>query len=149
MGLFSAAPAAQRPVPPSAFEQSVAWGVVKWGGLQALAPWQQVGAWGEARLNADVANWPGLQRWNGVMGLNPGWIAAGSQGIPYWQLTTAVGNYPGAQRNASWSGIGTLGPITSRQATQNVTLAQLRQNGLQNTQFARDLFTIQAGGQVD
>ncbi len=130
---------------PTQLMEDTNWGQVGWRAVPVTLPPQQVGAYGEAILTQRYGFWPGLQLRNGVMGLNPGWIALGRGGVPYWQLSQTPSNAPGGQRMGSQAQIGSLGIIKSRQLRGRVTMAQIQQSGLQLTQWAQELQGIQRG----
>jgi hypothetical protein len=115
--------------------------------LAIVAPWQAAGGGGYGRrvnipLSQFPARWEGVQLHNGVDGLRSAWfwpVAVLPQNtLPVIRNTQRPVNVPGAQRFGSVYG-GALGIIGTARMREAVTEAQIRQSGLQATDWGAAL----------
>lgn len=122
------------------FEASHQWGPTGWRPLQVPAPWQQIGVYGDARLNQYPARWEGAQLWNGVGSLSQYWEVRSASFVPYWQQTQQQAVVAGGQRFGGAPGTpAAAGPIASRQMRASVLNAQIAQSGLAAMSWADQL----------
>lgn len=103
-----------------------------------LAPWQQIGVYGNAIQSNFPSNYVQPQLLQGVEGLRSAYYTPTKSGQVNFLLNQQQAYLPGYQRYGSQYS-GPLGPISSKQLQQNVVTAQIRQSGLQALQWAQGL----------
>jgi hypothetical protein len=121
---------------------AIEYGRDAWRPMPTPSQPQQIGVFGAVLLNQFPAYYNQPQLLQGVEGFDSSWYTPnvnGAAGLSSnFQHTQSPSNISGAQRNAGKPG-GPLGPLSSRRLSARVAAAQVRQSGLQATEWAQGL----------
>jgi hypothetical protein len=114
-------------------------GPIAWRPLPTAGPEPlQKGVYGDSLLNEFPAKYDQPQLHQGVEGLTSNWWTPTVSPLYTFQQTQRPANVAGGQRFAGKPG-GPLGPISSRALAARVAAAQVRQSGLQATDWAQSM----------
>lgn len=115
------------------------YGVDQWRPLPTQGPAPlQIGVYGAVRISQFPGYYNQPQLHQGVEGERSCWYTPTVSTLPTFEQTQRPTNIPGGQRYGANPGA-PLGPLSSRKLAARVAAAQVRQSGLQATQWAQGL----------